>query len=133
MRRKRFREFFSKNSALITSWASVAIAITALVLSIYSAWLDRTYKEISVKPALLASIQSTDFSFSIYNAGLGPAQIRTIVTKFNGSCRYFDNYGSPDREKIINQMVHDIGDYFVAELKQLIQGSIWDPGSPKVE
>jgi hypothetical protein len=113
-------------STVIAS-ASALIASAALGLAIYSAHLDRQYKELSIKPRLQEEIEIEDFHFAVTNAGLGPAVIKRIATKFGGNCSFFNE--SPDGidDRLLRELVHNVGDWFLDPLDQLVQRSIWEP------
>lgn len=126
------RKALVERSALITSWASIIIALAALGLTIYSGYIDQKYKELAIRPSLHREVETTDFHFAIVNLGVGPAQIRQIATKFHGqSCTYL-NGGETIKESALQEVMTEIANYFADPLNQLVQASIWEPKAPKL-
>jgi hypothetical protein len=112
---------------------SVAIALMALLLTFYTADLDRRYRELSIKPALYEEIDSGQFRVAVVNNGIGPAVITRVATKFGRECNFstFDPRGSGD-EQYVDTLLHAISDYFGDPLDQLVQRSVWEPTDRKI-
>jgi hypothetical protein len=107
--------------------ASTLIASAALGLAIYSAYLDRQYKELSIKPHLQAEIESEDYHVAVINVGLGPAQIKRIATKFGDNCTVLNEGPDGFDDRLFLETMRNVGDWFLDPLDQLVQRSIWEP------
>lgn len=134
-----WKEDFLKYGPLFTSVASVAIALMALFLTIYNASLDRKYKELSIRPALHLHVETSDFHVGILNAGIGPAEIKLVATKFDprGCVLLFGRQklpsDKPDQfpQKIYNDVITPINEYFADPLADLVlPPSVWEPAKP---
>jgi hypothetical protein len=135
------KELFLKHGPLFTSIASLAIALMAFFLTIYNAKLDRQYKELSIKPALHLRIETSDFHVGILNAGLGPAEIISVATKFQpDACLHLTQRKKLPTDdpvqlagKVLDGMI-PVYRYFADPLDQLVQpASIWEPpNTPKL-
>lgn len=66
--------------------AALIVAVLALFVSAYSVYLDRQFKELSIQPRIISEFNGADFSITLRNAGLGPAEISRIVYFFDGRC-----------------------------------------------
>jgi hypothetical protein len=129
------KEHLLKHGSLYTSVASVAIALMALLLTVYSAWLDRQYKELSIRPFLHLHVETSDFHVGFLNAGLGPAEIKLVAMKFNPpQCVFlFQRQQLPADDptqlggKLVD-LLKPIDAYFADPLAQLVVPvSVWDP------
>jgi hypothetical protein len=110
--------------------ASTLIGLMALGLTIYNAHLDRSYRELTIKPSLYLDVNSHDFQVGILNNGLGPAEIKRIASRFGDTCKIFD-IASIDTVNI-DKAAHELGDWFADPLDRLVQ-SIWEPTTRKIE
>ena len=111
--------------------ASTLIAVMALSLTIYSMYLDRSYKELSIKPVLFQETEADDFHVAMLNNGVGPAQIKRIATKFSDGCTMFDDSNGRSM-KVFEDTTLDIANYFADPLNELVQRSVWEPTSPQL-
>jgi hypothetical protein len=111
--------------------ASTLIASAALGLAIYSAHLDRQYKELSIKPRLQLDADSDDFHVAVVNVGLGPAAIKRIAAKFGDNCTFFNEAPGLDDRRFL-EIMRNVGDWFLDPLDQLVQRSIWEPTTRRV-
>jgi S-formylglutathione hydrolase FrmB len=74
------------NSSDVIAICAVIVAVSALAVSIWQAWLMRQYQVLSVKPHLdvsLSASQTNGNAFVVYfpNAGVGPAFIESIEVR----------------------------------------------------
>jgi hypothetical protein len=130
-----WKALFLRHGSLFTSAASVAIALMAFFLTIYNARLDRQYKELGIRPFVHLDVETFDFHVGFLNAGLGPAEITLIATKFEPDrCLYlFQRPRLPTDEPSqlagkIFDILKPINQYFADPLGPLVQpASIWDP------
>jgi hypothetical protein len=130
-----WKELFLKHGPLFTSVASVSIALMAFFLTIYNARLDRQYKELSIKPALHLHVETLDFHVGFFNAGLGPAEIISVATKFQPDfCLHLaqrKKLPTDDPAQLAGKVLdgmNPVNQYFADPLDQLVQpASIWDP------
>jgi hypothetical protein len=130
-----WKELFLRHSSLIISVASVAIALMALFFTIYNARLDRHYKELGIKPFLHLHVETSDFHVGFLNAGLGPAEIISVATKFEPDrCLHLGRrkkLPTDDPAQIAGKvldLMNPINQYFADPLDQLVQpDSIWEP------
>jgi hypothetical protein len=132
VRGRRVRDFLSRNAIAL---ASLSVAVMALAFTIYSASLDRQYKELAIQPALHWDVESDDFHVGIINNGVGPAEVQAVAFKFDGPpCLLF--YQRPSRPDDGDKRMTDkvfpnlqkIGEYFGDPLNQLAEpSSIWEP------
>jgi hypothetical protein len=137
-----WKEYFLKHGLLLTSVASVAIALMAFFLTIYTAWLDRKYKELSIRPSLHWDVETSDFHVGIINNGIGPAEIRLVATKFQpqGCLYYFGREKLPSddpgqlAQKAYDNVMAPIDQYFAEPFADLLQpASIWESAkAPKL-
>src|SRR5258708_5820538 len=113
----------------------------AFGLTIYNAWLDRQYKELSIRPALHIDVETSDFHVGIVNMGLGPAEIISVATKFEPDrCLVFFRrpaLPADDPAKLADKtfdVMPPINAYFADPLDQLLQpDSVWDsPVAPRL-
>jgi len=111
--------------------ASLLISVLALWFTFYNAHLDRSFKELSIKPQLQIDANTVAFQVSVANKGVGPAQIKRIATKFGQSCKFL-TFDSPDAATAFVDAVHGIGDWYIDPLDQLIQRSVWEPTRRKL-
>jgi hypothetical protein len=130
-----WNERFLKHGSLVTSVASVAIALMAFFLTIYNARLDRQYKELSIRPFLHLDVETSDFHVGFLNTGLGPAEIISIATKFQPD-RCLIHYRraklpTDDVAKAAGQtfdVLTTINAYLADPLAELLQpDSVWEP------
>ncbi|SEN59395.1 hypothetical protein [Bradyrhizobium sp. OK095] len=136
-----WKEHSIKYGSLLTSLASVAIAVMALFLTIHNARLDRQYKELSIRPFLHLDVETSDFHVGILNSGLGPAEIISVATKFGSDkCLLFyrrQKLPTDDIDKSAEKVLDvltPINAYFADPLSQLLQpDSVWNsPKAPKL-
>jgi hypothetical protein len=111
--------------------ASTLIALMALSLTIYNMHLDRSYKELSIKPVLFQETEADDFHVAILNNGVGSAQIKRIATRFSGGCTMFDDSNGRNL-KVFENTTSEIANYFADPLNELVQRSVWEPTTPKL-
>lgn len=137
-RGSRVLDFLSKNAIAL---ASLSVAGMALAFTIYSASLDRKYKELAIQPSLHWDVESDDFHVGIVNNGLGPAEVQAVAHKFDGPpcLLFFRRPSRPDdgdkrvTEKIYPNVLQKIGEYFADPLSQLAEpSSVWEPKPPKL-
>ena len=83
---RRTGAFVSANVGSIIAISSLLIAVFSLYLTIQAQREDRAYKELMIKPALELGADTIDFTLSLKNGGLGPAEIRDVVYYFNDHC-----------------------------------------------
>jgi hypothetical protein len=136
-----WKERFLKHGSLFTSVASLAVAFMAFFLTIYNARLDRQYKELSIKPALHLHVETSDFHVGILNAGLGPAEVISVATKFQpDACLHLAQRKKRPTDdpaqlagKVLDGM-NPVYQYFADPLDQLVQpASVWEPpNTPKL-
>ena len=130
-----WKELFLKHGPLFTSVASLAIALMAFFLTIYNARLDRRYKELSIKPALHLHVETSDFHVGLVNAGLGPAEIISVATKFEtDKCVIYKRKRRFTDEGRTSETLFDgatpIGNYFGDPLGDLMHtNSVWEPST----
>jgi hypothetical protein len=73
------------------AWAPVAIAISALVISIWSVLENRSHSRATVRPVLSVwssiAANASEIGFGVQNSGAGPAIIRKIEVLLDGQVR----------------------------------------------
>jgi hypothetical protein len=136
-----WKERLLKHGPFFTSVASLAVAFMALFLTIYNARLDRQYKELSIKPALHLHIETSDFHVGFLNAGLGPAEVISVATKFQPDvCLHLalrKKLPTDDQTQLAGKVLdamNPVNQYFADPLDQLVQpASVWEPpNTPKL-
>ncbi|OEE78176.1 hypothetical protein A1OQ_21840 [Enterovibrio norvegicus FF-162] len=72
----------------IISLSSVIIALSALGITIYQAYLGRKHNKLSLRPHLHYWFDNSEldnvYSFEVINNGIGPAKVKTFEVTLNG-------------------------------------------------
>jgi hypothetical protein len=82
---------------------------------------------------ILCECEADELSFVIANNGIGPAEIKKVAKKFGPECAFL-THGGRERfeEKLFMDTRHDIGNWFIDPLDQLLQKSVWEPTTRKM-
>lgn len=82
--------FFGRNAISLASIcvavASFVTAYTSLQYSIRAQKVDTEYKELSILPGLGLGYNNENYSYTIDNGGLGPAEIKRVVVDTGSEC-----------------------------------------------
>jgi hypothetical protein len=123
---------------LFETWPALhfrCFSLMAFFLTVYSARLDRQYKELSIRPFLHLDVETSDFHVGFLNTGLGPAEIISVATKFQpDKCLLFFRRQKLPNDDIAKSAEKTFGfltainGYFADPLAQLLQpDSVWEP------
>lgn len=85
MKRNAKRKWFTKPEMLVAISALIT-SLVAVIVAMYSAYIDRAYAKASVWPSVLItrSIQSNRYEYIVVNQGNGPAIVNYVTMKVNG-------------------------------------------------
>jgi hypothetical protein len=83
---KRTLDTFRENPSLIVSTTSLIVAVAALFLTYIAQARDAYYRELSIRPTIVYEYLAPHFTFSLKNAGFGPAVIKKVAFAFDGKC-----------------------------------------------
>jgi hypothetical protein len=66
--------------------AALFISLISLIAGIYSQYIERRYKELSIEPRLLENRYPTDLYVRFQNKGAGPAEVTRIIYSSGQRC-----------------------------------------------
>jgi hypothetical protein len=95
-RLKRILGWVGTNSATIIALSSVFIALLSLYFTIQAQERNALYKELSIKPIIIAAANVSDFSFGYRNSGYGYGVASRVAFAFDGKCYSSDKNSEDD-------------------------------------
>ena len=86
------KEKWYRNPEMLVAMTALFIGLITAVISVYSAYIDRTYAKASIWPKLeiFRSFGSDSFQYGVSNKGIGPAIIRSV--KVNQGSKYIKRW-----------------------------------------
>ncbi|MEL7312588.1 MAG: hypothetical protein AAFN07_13835 [Pseudomonadota bacterium] len=75
-----------QKSEMIAAMSALVVSVVAVVVAVYSAWIDRSFARASTWPyiEMFRSYNASSLSFGVANRGTGPAIIRYAVLEHDG-------------------------------------------------
>ncbi|MEL7025524.1 MAG: hypothetical protein AAGL69_17440 [Pseudomonadota bacterium] len=76
-----------QKSEMLVAMSALLVSFVAVVVAVYSAWIDRSFARASTWPYIevFRSFDATSLEFGVANRGTGPALVRYAVLEHNGT------------------------------------------------